>query len=187
MGDGGLEGRLGGGTLGIGVDPLVIPRHRSKLIDHLLADMEPFTDVSLFTDTALQLGIECGSGLVQLDGRLLHHGRLAIGNLGDGDGLLLLTVLGFTVRVEHAPQQRMQVCLLLKLTPVVADRRREPILELKGVLRQNFALVLQKIDNFHLPIPIRFNAYKRSNQSYFIKVTGESAKKSRRTTVPRRK
>ena len=49
---------------------------------------------------------------------------------------------------------------LLKLTPVVADRRREPILELKGVLRQYFALALQKIDNFHVPIPIRFKACK---------------------------
>ena len=29
-----------------------------------------------------------------------------------------------------------------------------------AVLRQDFALVLQKIDNFHLPIPIRFKACK---------------------------
>ena len=65
---------------------------------------------------------------------------------------------------------------LLKLTPVVADRRREPILELKGVLRQYFALALQKIDNFHVPILFDSKPVKRSNQSYFMKVSTASAK-----------
>ena len=154
MSDGGLEGRLGGRTLRIGVDPLMIPGHRRKLIDHLLTDMEPFAHVGLFTDAGLQGGIELGSLGPQLHSGFLSHDGATVGHLCHGCCILLLFVLRLGLQVQHTSQQRMKMCLLLKLTPVVADRRREPILELKGVLRQNFALALQKIDNFHLPIPI---------------------------------
>ena len=136
----------------------MIPGHGGKLIDHLLADMQPFAHVGLFTDARLQGGKQGRRLTVKFDDRLLRWHGLAVDGLGRA--LLLQHGLAVALQIQHSPQQRVEVCLLLKLTPVVADSRREPILELKGVLRQNFALALQKIDNFHVPIPIRFKACK---------------------------
>ncbi|MNO57687.1 hypothetical protein D3C76_482290 [compost metagenome] len=159
MGNGGLERRLGRRTLGIGVDPLMVPGHRRELVDQPLVYLQPLTHMGLFPDPGLQLAIEGGGFATQLHRILFDQGRLAVDRLSLGCALLPHLRL-LRLEIQHPSQQRVKVCLLLKLTPVVTDRRREPILELKGVLRQDFALVLQKIDNFHVPIPIRFKACK---------------------------
>lgn len=93
------------------MDPLVIPGHGSKLIDHLLADVQPLADMGLFTNASLQSGIKLGRLGPQLNSGFLSHGRLTVGYLCHGCCILLLLALGLGLQVQHTTQQRVKMCL----------------------------------------------------------------------------
>ena len=134
-------------ALGIGVDPLMITGHGRELIDQPLGNRQPLADVGLTP--------RCGSAAphrvrrlpLEFDDGILRHGRLAVRHLRHPGGVLLPGVLGLPCRSSTRPS-RGEGVPLLKLTPVVADSRGEPILELKGCCARISRLCFRKSTTF---------------------------------------